>query len=389
MRSPQSLNVQRSGKSENQPSFLYVLLLAGFVFIAFFGGSRFGALVAPSNFAKRECPKKSDMAGKTVLITGAAGFIGYHTSLELHKLGATVVGIDNFNHYYDVTLKEHRRDLLKQQGIEIVRADLCDKPALKKLFSKFDFTHVLHLAGQAGVRYSLENPEDYVVNNIQCTVSLYEEMKEKDPPPKLVYASSSSVYGANSKVPFSESDEIPVQKSIYAMTKKSIESVARTYHSLYDTRSTGLRFFTVYGTIGRPDMSYYKFSKAIMKGEEIQLYNFGDMRRDFTFVDDIVSGIILSLVHSKDVTSPTVYNLGRGHPRALGDLISILEKELGTKANTKGVPTPGGEVLVTYADISKAKKELCYEPEIDLEAGLARFVEWFKGREGLTSTDEN
>jgi len=387
MRSPASVQVKRNDSSQGRFGFISLLVLTGIIFVAFFGGSRFGALVVPSKFSKKDCPKTTDMAGTTVLVTGAAGFIGYHTSLALHKLTATVVGIDNFNHYYDVRLKEERQSLLKQQGVEVVHADLCDKKALKKLFSEYAFTHVLHLAGQAGVRYSLENPEDYVVNNIQCTVSLYEEMRSQEIPPKLVYASSSSVYGANSKVPFSESDEIPIQKSMYAMTKKALESIARTYHSLYDIRSTGLRFFTVYGTIGRPDMSYYKFSQAITKGEELLLYNYGDMRRDFTFVDDIVSGIILSLVHSSEVGKPTVYNLGRGHPRALGDLISILEKELGMKAKTKGVPTPGGEVLVTYADISKAQKELCYQPKVDLEVGLAKFVKWFKEREGLTSSD--
>lgn len=330
-------------------------------------------------FDMNECPNINELAGKSVLVTGAGGFIGYHTSLKLQSLDAHVVGIDSMNHYYDIKLKEERRSDLKEKGIDVIVGTLCDKTLLQKIFVENHFTHVLHLAGQAGVRYSLENPEDYVINNVQCTVSLYEVMRSQTQIPKLVYASSSSVYGSNSKVPFSESDEIPIQKSMYAMTKKAIEGVANTYHSLYGVQSIGLRFFTVYGTIGRPDMSYYKFAKAIVKGETIQLYNYGDMRRDFTFVDDIVNGIVKSL--AKNVENPRVYNLGRGHPRKLGDMISILEMNLEQKAITEGVPTPGGEVLVTFADIYRARKELCYEPKIDLEDGLKRFVKWFRSHE--------
>jgi len=312
-----------------------------------------------------------------VMVTGAAGFIGMHTAIALENLGMTPIGYDNVNQYYSVQLKETRIDELKKRNITFVRGDVCDVDKLKKTIREHNITRFIHLAAQAGVRYSLDHPLEYTRNNVDCTVNLLEVLVElglKEQP--LVYASSSSVYGNNLKVPFQETDRVEDPASLYAATKRSDELIAHTYYNLHNISSIGLRFFTVYGPYGRPDMAPFIFTDKISNGETIQVFNHGNSRRDFTYVGDIVQGIIHSLF--VNTGRPELINLGNGRPIVLADFVRIVEKQVGRKANIQSVGMQKGDVPTTYADISKAQWLLGYFPTTNLDLGIKNFVEWFR-----------
>jgi len=312
-----------------------------------------------------------------VMVTGAAGFIGMHTAIALENLGMTPIGYDNVNPYYSVQLKETRIDELKIRNITFVRGDVCDVDKLKETIREHNITRFIHLAAQAGVRYSLDHPLEYTRNNVDCTVNLLEVLVElglKEQP--LVYASSSSVYGNNLKVPFQETDRVEDPASLYAATKRSDELIAHTYYNLHNISSIGLRFFTVYGPYGRPDMAPFIFTDKISNGEAIQVFNHGISRRDFTYVGDIVQGIIHSLF--VNTGRPELINLGNGRPIVLADFVRIVEKQVGRKANIQSVGMQKGDVPTTYADISKAQYLLCYLPTTNLDLGIKNFVEWFR-----------
>lgn len=311
---------------------------------------------------------------KRVLVTGAAGFIGYHLSKALNERGDFAIGFDNFNDYYSIQLKESRAKMLRQSGIEICKGDLSDVRLLKEIITKNQITHIAHLAAQAGVRYSLENPESYIESNVQGFTNILEICRD-NPSIKLTYASSSSVYGLNKKTPFSEEDRTDAQASLYGATKKSNELFAATYHHLFGLNVTGLRFFTVYGPWGRPDMAYYSFTDAISKGMPVQLYNFGKMERDFTYIDDIIDGTIAAI----DLESKCeIFNLGNHEPVFLMDFIKTIENALGKKAQLEYLPMQQGDVPATYADIRHAQEKLRFSPKTSLENGIAKFVEWFQ-----------
>lgn len=299
-----------------------------------------------------------------VLVTGAAGFVGHHVMMRL----PSAIGIDNFNDYYDVELKRKRASISGR----VYNYDVCDISALNSILNKYKIKYVIHMAAQAGVRYSLKNPQSYVHNNVECFVQLLEALKNTNIP--LIYASSSSVYGKNMKVPFKETDPVIQPASLYAATKRENELLAHVYHNLYKQKSIGLRFFTVYGPMGRPDMAYYSFTKNILEGKPIDVYNYGKVSRDFTYVDDIVDGIIACMTVNFDYE---IVNLGRGQPYSVGQFISIIEKATGKKAIKKMMPMAKGDVLITYADTSKAKSLLGYNPKVSLEEGIHKFVEWF------------
>lgn len=311
---------------------------------------------------------------KKILVTGAAGFIGYHLALKLCQCGDAVFGLDNFNEYYSVQLKLDRSGLLQKKGISIVNGDICQPELLKALIEEHQITHIVHLAAQAGVRYSLLNPQAYIKANLEGFVNILELCKAF-PSIKLVYASSSSVYGLNRKTPFSETDLTDQQASLYGATKKANELFASTYHHLYNISAIGLRFFTVYGPWGRPDMAYYSFTKAIMEGRPIELYNNGKMLRDFTYIDDIVEGIRAAMDKGKGCE---VYNLGNHKPVELFHFVEVLESAIGKKAEKKYLPMQPGDVPATYADIEKSAAALNFSPKISLEEGLPKFVEWYK-----------
>lgn len=311
---------------------------------------------------------------KKILITGICGFIGFHLSQALLKRGDAVVGLDNFNAYYTPELKRARERHLVAQGIEINEADLSDKAFLQKLFEKHSFTHVLHLAAQAGVRYARENPEAYIKSNIEGFLAVLETLRHH-PETVLTYASSSSVYGCNEKIPFSTTDRTDRPANLYAATKKAGELMAYSYHHLYGIKTTGLRYFTVYGPWGRPDMAYYSFTDAILKGDPIRLFNQGQMARDFTYIDDVVAGTISAL----DLNAGyEVFNLGNHRPEPLLRLVEILEKELGKKAKIILEKPSPGEVETTYADIALSTEKLGFFPKTNLEEGLSRFVHWYR-----------
>jgi len=314
------------------------------------------------------------MTKKTLLITGAAGFIGFHTALELKAQGHTVIGLDNFNAYYSVELKNKRAQHLRDKGIEIVSLDLNDRLELGQLFEKHPFTHVLNLAAQAGVRYARENPEAYIASNIEGFLSLLETLRHFSHI-KLVYASSSSVYGRNTKIPFAVSDRTDKPANLYAATKKANELMAYTYQHLYGISSVGLRFFTVYGPWGRPDMAYYSFTKAILEGQPLHLFNQGKMQRDFTYIADVVQGIVAALDYQ---TEYALFNLGNHQPVPLLEFVAILEKLLHKKAEIVLKGASAGEVETTFADIEETQRALGYNPVTDLETGLKHFVEWYK-----------
>lgn len=316
-----------------------------------------------------------------VLVTGAAGFIGYHLSETLLKQGARVTGIDNLNDYYDVSLKDARlSNLRRHASFKFVRLDIADRDQILALAPTLaDATHVAHLAAQAGVRHSLTDPYTYVMSNVMGQVVLLELARLLPRLQHFVYASSSSVYGANTKLPFSVDDETEQPNSLYAATKKSDELIARTYAHLYGIKATGLRFFTVYGPWGRPDMAAFMFAKAILADEPIRVFNNGEMWRDFTYIDDIVAGLVAALKHVPQVAPPhTVYNLGNHRSEKLTDFIATLEQALGRKAQMKFEPMQPGDVPSTYADIDASRRDLGFEPKTPISEGIPRFVDWYK-----------
>lgn len=319
---------------------------------------------------------------KTYLITGGAGFIGFHLSEALLEKGATVIGIDNMNDYYEVSLKEDRLAILREyENYCFIKADIADKEAIFALFEEHRPQIVVNLAAQAGVRYSIDNPDAYVQSNLVGFFNILEACRQY-PVEHLVFASSSSVYGGNKKVPFSTEDKVDKPVSLYAATKKSNELMAYAYSKLYQIPLTGLRFFTVYGPMGRPDMAYFKFAKKIMAGEPIQIYNNGDMRRDFTYIDDIVKGIenILCNAPKEDENGAAykIYNIGNNQPEKLMDYIAVLEKCLGREAKKEFLPMQPGDVYETYADVTDLMEDFDFKPSTTIEEGLSAFAKWFK-----------
>ncbi len=323
-----------------------------------------------------------ELKGKIILVTGGAGFIGYHLSKQLLEYDCTVIGYDNLNDYYEVQLKYDRlKDLEGREGYTFIKGDLADKETLGKLFQEYSFDIVVNLGAQAGVRYSIDNPDAYISSNMIGFYNILECCRHY-PVEHLVYASSSSVYGANKKVPFSVEDKVDYPVSLYAATKKSNELMAHCYSKLYGIPATGLRFFTVYGPFGRPDMAYFKFAKKIMNGETIQIYNNGDMMRDFTYIDDIVKGIanILPNPPAEIETGARykVYNIGNNKPEKLMDYIETLEKHLGREAKKEFLPMQPGDVYQTYADVSDLMHDFDFKPSTSIDEGLGKFVTWFK-----------
>lgn len=317
-----------------------------------------------------------------ILVTGAAGFVGFHSSLKLLNLGYEIIGIDNLNNYYDVNLKYARLAQLENQAnFTFIKRDLSDREGIANLFAENKFDLVLHLGAQAGVRYSLENPFAYIDSNVTGTLTILEGCRHHGIQ-HLIYASSSSVYGANTKQPFSIDDRVDSPVSLYAATKKSDEMMCRTYAHLYKFPITGLRFFTVYGTWGRPDMAYFKFANAIMAGKTIDVYNHGDMKRDFTYIDDIVAGIVNIIqkgpIVIENQVPHRVYNLGNNNPEQLLEMIELLEKSLGKKAQKNFLPMQPGDVYSTFADISDTMRDYDFKPEVSLAEGLEKFAHWYK-----------
>lgn len=331
---------------------------------------------------------------RKILVTGAAGFIGYHLSQRLLDDGYEVYGIDNLNHYYDVTLKQSRlTQLLGRPYFHFQRIDLSDRIAMEHLFLSNSFDAVVNLAAQAGVRYSLENPWAYIDSNITGFVNLLESCRHQSIQ-HLVFASSSSVYGANTKIPFAITDSVDHPVSLYAATKKSNELIAHTYSHLYGIPTTGLRFFTVYGEWGRPDMAYFKFVQAIAAGEPIEVYNYGQMQRDFTHVDDIVEALVRVLANPphqtvKGLNSQAhyqLYNIGNNNPVSLTHFIKAIENALGQSARIQLLPMQPGDVPCTYADIDDLVADMDFSPRISIEEGIERFVDWYRSYFELSPT---
>ncbi len=326
-----------------------------------------------------------------VLVTGAAGFIGFHLSQTLTDRGDQVIGIDNLNSYYDVSLKHARlKQLEKQESFSFHLLDLTDREMISQLFSQQQFDIVIHLAAQAGVRYSLQNPHAYVDSNLVGFLNILEGCRHAEIK-HLVFASSSSVYGANQKVPFSVQDNVDRPVSLYAATKKANELMAYTYSHLYGLPTTGLRFFTVYGPWGRPDMAYFLFTKAILAGQPINLFNHGRMQRDFTYIDDIIEGVTrvmnnipqaLKLDTDSDestIFAPyKIYNIGNNNPVEIMDFIEVLENCLGKKSIQNFLPMQPGEVPITYANVDDLIRDVGFRPKTALDAGIKSFVEWYK-----------
>lgn len=327
------------------------------------------------------------------LVTGAAGFIGFHTSQRLLARGDVVVGLDNLNDYYNVGLKRDRlNQLLPNSDFSFHKVDLGDRDAVTEVFARGRFDRVIHLAAQAGVRYSLQNPHAYVTSNLVGFLNVLEGCRHADVN-HLVYASSSSVYGANQKMPFAVHDSVDHPLSLYAATKKSNELMAHAYSHLYELPTTGLRFFTVYGPWGRPDMAMWLFAEAILKGRAIDVFNRGNMRRDFTYVDDIVEGVVrvadriatpdpnwssMAPDPASSLAPFRVYNIGNNRPVELMSLIAILEKALGKKAEVNLLPMQSGDVPATYADIDDLTRDVGFRPSTPIEVGVARFVDWYR-----------
>jgi UDP-glucuronate 4-epimerase len=338
-----------------------------------------------------------------VLVTGAAGFIGFHVAQRLLQRGDTVVGLDNLNDYYDPALKESRLAVIQDEPeFSFVRMDLEDDKGVMGLFASEGFDRVVHLAAQAGVRYSIENPRAYIDSNIVGTLNILEGCRHH-PVEHLVYASSSSVYGANTSMPFSVHDNVDHPLSLYAASKKANELMAHTYSNLYDIPTTGLRFFTVYGPYGRPDMALFYFTKSILAGEPINVFNYGKHRRDFTYVDDIVEGILRTLDHvatpSPDWNSANpdpgtsrvpyrIYNIGNSQPVELMHYINVIETALGKKAEVNLLPLQPGDVPDTYADVQALIDDTGYKPDTTVEEGVQRFISWYLEYYGHT-TGEN
>lgn len=316
-----------------------------------------------------------------ILITGVAGFIGFHSAIRLLANGHEVVGIDNLNDYYDVSLKMARLAQLEPlPSFLFLKVDLANREAMATLFETHAYDVVLHLGGQAGVRYSLDNPFAYVDSNITGTLAVLEGCRHHDVR-HLVYASSSSVYGANTKQPFSIDDRVDQPVSLYAATKKADELMCQTYAHLYRFPITGMRFFTVYGPWGRPDMAYFKFANAILADAPIDVYNDGNMKRDFTYIDDIVDGIEVIVertpASAQDQTPHRVYNLGNSNPEQLHEMISLLEAALGRKAKKNLLPMQPGDVLETYADILRTTSDYGFCPKTSLQDGISKFASWY------------
>jgi len=310
-----------------------------------------------------------------ILVTGSAGFIGFHVAKNLLEQKNKVVGLDNFNPYYDVSLKENRNKILEDyNNFKLYRGDLKDLDFVRKIFQENRIDKICHLAAQAGVRYSLTHPHNYIQSNLVGFTNLIEETKNAGIK-NFIYASSSSVYGGNKKIPFSVKDNVDQPISLYAATKKANELIAYTYHHLYGLNCTGLRFFTVYGPWGRPDMAMFKFTKAILENKPIEVYNFGKMKRDFTYIDDIVEGTINALERSYPYE---IFNLGNNQPVELEYFIECIEKELGKKAKKKYLPLQPGDIPETYADIDYSIKMLNFHPKTSIEQGIKKFIEWYK-----------
>jgi len=321
------------------------------------------------------------MSAPTV-VTGAAGFIGMHVCQQLLARGVEVIGIDNLNDYYEVSLKQARlKRLEKLDGFTFLKIDVSDRAAIEKLFADFRPSRVIHLAAQAGVRYSLENPHAYADSNLTGFVNILEGCRAVKVE-HLVFASSSSVYGSNKKLPYSESDTVDHPISLYAASKKANELMAHSYAHLFGIPCTGLRFFTVYGPWGRPDMAYFGFTKAILKGETIKIFNHGDMQRDFTYIDDIVDGVlkVLDGPAKAEAGKPPyrIYNIGNDQPERLGHFVETLEKALGVEAVKEMYPMQPGDVQSTHADLTAIKRDFGFQPTTSIEVGLNRFVSWYK-----------
>jgi UDP-glucuronate 4-epimerase len=333
------------------------------------------------------------MADDTVLVTGAAGFIGFHVAQRLLSAGREVVGLDSVNDYYDPKLKEARLEILKRQSnFAFVKLDLADRKSTKSCFARHRFPVVIHLAAQAGVRYSLQNPHAYIDANIEGFMNVLEGCRHNDCR-HLLFASSSSVYGANTKLPFSVRDNVDHPISLYAASKKANELMAHAYSHLYGIPATGLRFFTVYGPWYRPDMAMYIFAKAILEGKPIRLFNHGNMRRDFTYIDDVTQAIVRLMdcppqgdpewsgAKPDPATSAApwkIYNIGNSRPEELLHVVSLLEKELGQTAIREMLPMQPGDVPATYADIEDVARDIGFAPLTTIENGIARFANWFR-----------
>jgi UDP-glucuronate 4-epimerase len=329
---------------------------------------------------------------KTILVTGAAGFIGFHLCKRLCETGYTVTGIDNMNDYYDVSLKESRLTILKKYpSFRFHGLDLTEKPGIDKLFAAEQFETVVNLAAQAGVRYSLINPFAYLSSNVNGFLNILEACRYQNVR-HLIYASSSSVYGANKAMPFSVHQNVDHPISLYAATKKSNELMAHTYSSLFQLPTTGLRFFTVYGPYGRPDMALFMFTKAILEGKSIDVYNHGKMKRDFTFVDDIVEGIVRLIPtipqpnaawNGLDPDPATsfapykIYNIGNNNPVQLMDFITTLERKIGKEAVKNFLPLQDGDVPETYANVDDLMQDVGFRPDTSIEEGISKFVDWY------------
>lgn len=319
----------------------------------------------------------------TYLVTGAAGFIGYHTALRLLEAGETVVGIDNLSPYYSVELKRERLDELRRfPAFTFHEVDLADRGALAKALAGVPIRRIIHLAAQAGVRYSLEHPEEYVSANLAGHVEMLEfHRSRREAVESMVYASSSSVYGGNTKMPFAESDPVDRPVSLYAATKRADELMSHTYAHLFGLRLTGLRFFTVYGPSGRPDMAMWIFTEAILAGKPIQVFNYGKMQRDFTYIDDIVTGVLAVAARPPAVEPPhRVYNIGNNRPEEVMHVIELIEEATGRKAEKELLPLQPGDVPATYADITALSTDYGFRPTTPIEVGIPRFVEWFLRR---------
>ena len=319
-----------------------------------------------------------------ILVTGTAGFIGFHTALNLLQANKTVVGIDNLNDYYDVSLKKDRLQNLENfKNFTFVKEDIANKDALEDVWQKHGpFKNVIHLAAQAGVRYSIENPYSYMASNIIGHLTIMEMCRHTKDFEHLVYASSSSVYGGNEKLPYSVNDRVDQPISLYAATKRSDELMSHSYSHLYKIPQTGLRFFTVYGPWGRPDMSPFIFADAISNGKKVPVFNHGDMKRDFTYIDDVISGVLKVLEHPPSNTENEaphrVLNIGNTRSERLMDYIALIEKSLDKKADVEFLPMQSGDVKETYADITETTDLVGYKPTTTIEEGIPKFINWYK-----------
>ncbi|KAF5787535.1 putative UDP-glucuronate 4-epimerase [Helianthus annuus] len=367
--------------------FIWALLLLAFT-------ASYIILVDPGSSVEKNVRLSAHVTranGLSVLVTGAAGFIGSHVAIALKNRGDGVVGVDNFDNYYGRSLKETRRDLLELNGVYIVEGDINDSRLLSMLFDTVEFTHVMHLAAQVGVQYAVENPYAYVRSNVASLVTLLEQCKSAHPQPAVVWASSGSVYGVHNKVPYSETDRVDPPDTIYASTKRTGEEITHTYNRLHGLSITGLRFFTVYGPWGRPDMAYFSFVRNILQGEPITIYrakNRVDPAREFIYIDDIVKGCVASLDTSgkstgsgglKNGSAPyRIFNLGNGSPVTVPALVAILEENLKMRVEKDVVDMCGdGDDSFAYVNISLAERELGYKPTTDLQTGLREFVKWY------------